>query len=57
MFQVPVYWPFILIYLFWLVILTICKHLHHMRKYGYSFDDFDTRRETHFMDITNSDIL
>lgn len=46
LFLVPVYWPFLLIYFLWLIGLAVCKHWQHMKKYGYSFKDFDVKNST-----------
>ena len=42
-FLVPVYWPFLLFYFLWLIGLAVAKHCRHMKKYGYSFDDFTSK--------------
>ena len=43
-FLVPVYWPFLLIYFLWLIGLAVTKHYQHMKKYGYTFADFNTKK-------------
>lgn len=42
-FLVPVYWPFLLIYFLWLIGLAVAKQWTHMKKYGYSFSDFNSK--------------
>lgn len=42
-FLVPVYWPFLLIYFLWLIGLAVAKHCQHMKKYGYSIEDFTAK--------------
>jgi hypothetical protein len=39
-FDLPVYWPFLLAYFFFLVGITLKKQWNHQKKYGYSFFDF-----------------
>jgi len=39
-FDLPVYWPFLLGYFVFLVGMTVRKQLMHMKKYGYSIVDF-----------------
>jgi hypothetical protein len=43
LFLIPVYWPFLLIYFFWLVALAAQKHYRHMKVYGYSLGDFNRK--------------
>jgi hypothetical protein len=53
-FQIPVYWPLLFIYLVWLIGLAIHKHIQHMKKYGYSPRDFSinkTRKGLHPIEI------
>jgi len=43
LFDLPVFWPFLMIYFFMLVGLTVKRHLRHMSKYGYKFGDFNRK--------------
>jgi len=45
-FDLPVYWPFLLIYFLFLVGMTARKHMRHMEKYGYSIVDFGKKVRT-----------
>ena len=42
-FLIPVYWPFLLSYFLILIFFSLKKHLKHMRKYGYSMQDFTSK--------------
>ena len=42
-FDLPVFWPFLVGYLILVIILTFSKYLKHMSKYGYSWADFRKR--------------
>jgi hypothetical protein len=38
--NIPIYWPFLMVYVLGLALYTLRKHISHMRKYGYSITDF-----------------
>ena len=42
-FDLPVFWPFLLVYFIMLVILTVKRQFRHMSKYKYSFTDFSKK--------------
>eukprot|EP00825_Cyclidium_porcatum_P051337 TRINITY_DN9412_c0_g1_i2.p2 TRINITY_DN9412_c0_g1~~TRINITY_DN9412_c0_g1_i2.p2 ORF type:complete len:139 (+),score=23.95 TRINITY_DN9412_c0_g1_i2:100-516(+) len=43
LFDLPVFWPFLLAYFIMLFILTIKRQIRHMFKYNYSWKDFLTK--------------
>ena len=45
-FNLPVYWPFLLVYFIFLVFVTIKRQKRHMEKYGYSFIDFGKNKKS-----------
>ncbi|KRX07338.1 hypothetical protein PPERSA_06953 [Pseudocohnilembus persalinus] len=42
-FDLPVFWPFLLLYFIMLVVLTVKRQLKHMKKYGYNILDFSRK--------------
>lgn len=40
LFDLPVFWPFLVFYFILLVVLTLKRLFKHMKKYGYTFKDF-----------------
>ncbi len=42
-FDLPVFWPFLLAYFIMLFILTVKRQFKHMSKYGYSLFDFNRK--------------
>ncbi|KAL4455805.1 hypothetical protein ABPG74_003215 [Tetrahymena malaccensis] len=40
LFDLPVFWPFLLGYFFMLLVFTVRRQIRHMNKYNYSFFDF-----------------
>lgn len=40
LFDLPVFWPFLLAYFIMLLVLTVKRQLRHMLKYNYKWSDF-----------------